>query len=1069
MRNITHSQQKTNYSQSTRGITDASRLNPCGICGATKPKCGYSTAYENWLCYRCGSGGGLKEEVDASGDTYWVLSTNTEQLDQERLFRSSSIVSADTLHSVYSAMNAWLPLTKEQEKHLFERGFTRDELDLLAYAGLPPPNKRRDIRDDLQRQFGGQTLLGVPGFYLEQVNNKSMVYLGGYEGILVPVRNSQGQIVLQQTRRMGEVKPKWFILSCKNGVTGSPQVHVPSVGMRWNDGNETVIIEGPLKADYVKLRTGVHAVGCIGVDQWSSALEFMRKERTTGAVSISWDMDYWAHKSTGKKGNPKILQTLYNLAINLLRDGREVVVWDWNDKYQANIDCKGIDDLIRHGKYDSLKKHSNNDAIAYIKRCAHECGLTLKEATHIPSETALNREIDTTKHSGSIRHGDSSGLSSKAAKQLAIRSGTLSPDELPGKKHVEMIRSVTTAQTELPKNIVDDSETEQQDNAKEAKPKRQRKQAPETPCELASEYEWIRTNGATAVSKDENSRRIIELLAQRLVGNESNTKEEYKRELTKRGYEHADTLYRLVVDKAKEIHHKQQAEKVHNAKKHGHTVFDRGDETELASQLYQDLGSNIQHDRGEFWRYSEKLGIWEVIDSHTLTMKIMGYAGSYTGPSLAPLKVGNHMVKGTIALLKELCGHTRKFFDNALPGVAFRDYFVTVDKRTHQIVKLPHSQENRATYALDLDYTDIPHTPKIDKFLSEVWNDLSPHEFTEQVELFKEWLGAAVMGVAYKHEKALFLLGNLKDQSKNGSNGKSATIKGLILPLFRGSDCSSVPPREWGRSFSMVPMARARLNFVTELTGEEFVTSDRFKQTTSGELQTYERKFHDAETIRYTCAQLFAGNETIETKDRSHGFWRRCLVIAYNRVFTSTEARVDIAQELQTELAQWASLVIQAYARLQARGHYTKSVATERNMLVIRRESTPERLFLDEYFNDLLMFEKGRVSGKKLYSAYTQWCRDNGHKAFSSTKFGRNIKEWLESVASNGVFYVGWKTEETEGLHNPSANPSVTLPVNLQGLEGLEGLEGLNQLTHEGQKEKCTSQGQTEDFVDVDL
>jgi hypothetical protein len=257
----------------------------------------------------------------------------------------------DTLHRVYSALLAALPLSTAHRDHLRRRGLPDDVIDRAGYRTLLLPGRARMARE-LRERFGDQ-VLRVPGFIVRQRDGRHYLTLAGAVGLLVPVRDTAGRVVALQVRRddTGDGPRYSWVSSTRYGGPGpGTPIHVP-LGLT-GPCPLVRITEGALKADVASALSGLPTIGTAGVSSWQPALPILRE---LGAVTLRLALDADAHDK------PAVARALAALAEALAAEGLAVELERWPAPY------KGIDDALAAGAtIEVLRGDDARRAIAEI-------------------------------------------------------------------------------------------------------------------------------------------------------------------------------------------------------------------------------------------------------------------------------------------------------------------------------------------------------------------------------------------------------------------------------------------------------------------------------------------------------------------------------------------------------------------------------------------------------------------------------------------------------------------------------------------------------------------------------
>jgi hypothetical protein len=312
------------------------RSHPCAVCA--KPDYCTVTADGGLAACRRIASGAWKSKIDKAGAPVYL-----HRLDGTAAAPSApppppggpapDRADADTLHRVYTALLAALPLSATHREALGRRGLIDAEIDARGYATLPVRGRAR-VAAELRERFGA-AVLRVPGIVPRERDGRRFLSLAGPAGLLVPVRDVAGRVVALLVRRDGDADgPRYVYLSSRKGGGPGPgaPVHVPRGVVAPAD--VVRVTEGPLKADVAHALTGQPTVGLPGAAAWRPALPILR-ELGTHTVRLALDADA-AEKAP-------VARALAALAAALPAAGLAVELERWPAAH------KGIDDALAAG------------------------------------------------------------------------------------------------------------------------------------------------------------------------------------------------------------------------------------------------------------------------------------------------------------------------------------------------------------------------------------------------------------------------------------------------------------------------------------------------------------------------------------------------------------------------------------------------------------------------------------------------------------------------------------------------------------------------------------------------
>ena len=442
-----------------------------------------------------------------------------------------------------------------------------------------------------------------------------------------------------------------------------------------------------------------------------------------------------------------------------------------------------------------------------------------------------------------------------------------------------------------------------------------------------------------------------------------------------------------------------------------------GDHVEIARKLIDQLraeagtAASPVFDRGVLRNYDPTSGLWRDVPRHVLTQRVAAFSGAAIprGETVAKLKLKSHDIAGTINVIYELVARPG-FFDAAPVGVTFANGFVRLDPADPTRLELAgHSPDHRATYALAFDYDPAAEAPGWQRFLDDVFthpSELVPEDQGgattaeraalavdrhQRIDVLEEWIGACLLGTVVKYQVVIALHGE-------GSNGKSVFLE-VVRNLFSPALVRSIRPQKWSDKFTTAGLDGCLVNMVNEVPATEISASDVFKSMIAGDAIGGEKKYKDPYTFKPRAGHIFAFNKFPGTDDQSHGFWRRWIVLLFERLFDERNANKNLTAALTTpdELCGIAARVLRAVARLEARGHLVIPASAEDAKAEWRMDADQVMQFVAECCDtchlthtqdcgaedDLchaMHCERHRVDKEDLYPLYQAWAKACGNK-----------------------------------------------------------------------------------------
>lgn len=390
---------------------------------------------------------------------------------------------------------------------------------------------------------------------------------------------------------------------------------------------------------------------------------------------------------------------------------------------------------------------------------------------------------------------------------------------------------------------------------------------------------------------------------------------------------------------------------------------------------------------GLAYRYDDRTGAWQPVAQLDLLRDIqeMNHGRYYTEER----KAGSPDVKTSYLMMGPraqndvaTCITRMKFPDdtqfatNPGRGIAFPNGYITVDKNGPAITQ--NKPENYATASLPFHYDPDAKAPHFEEMLNQLFKD-DPDREAKKLAL-AQFYGACLFGRATKFERCFILLGG-------GSNGKSTFMEVMQDTLFQRT-ARSVSPERWDHEYYIASLHGARLNTVSEIPSSDVFGSEKFKLVITGDEQTGRNPTEKPFSFRPVAGHVFSANEMPSTGDVNPGFWRRFLVVPFNRNFTGGK-RENIKDPIVNNEApgvlNWA---IKGLVDALNRGGYVIPDSHTMAMAEWKRTADAVVDFIESCCDKS---ESEPTSVAELYEEYKVWALATGHRIMAAVTFGKRL------------------------------------------------------------------------------
>jgi putative DNA primase/helicase len=395
------------------------------------------------------------------------------------------------------------------------------------------------------------------------------------------------------------------------------------------------------------------------------------------------------------------------------------------------------------------------------------------------------------------------------------------------------------------------------------------------------------------------------------------------------------------------------------------------DQIRIARQTLQNIGTDkIIYVDQFFWLWNDS-GVWRKADDRSIKQRVVGSVEQ------ANLSVSAALVNGIAELVKTEAFRENHHFNCGDPEVVnCPSGELTLKNGRWQLAG--HKIEHYRTTQIPVWFDETATAPLFCRFLDQIY--MGDADSTQKVAATLELLGYSLMSHT-KYEKFALLIGN-------GANGKSVLL-GVLEALCGIENVSGVQPSKFDNPFQRSHMQYKLANIVTELKQGEIIADAELKAITSGEPATVEYKNKDPFVMRPYATCWFGTNHLPHTRDFSDAFFRRAIILRFNKVFKENERDPYLLDKLKAELPGILKLCLEAYAKALSFG-FTNPPSSVATVFEWRLEADQVSQFVDDVCQ---IGVDHSVQSSFLFQGYQSWAINNGvRKTLGSKSFVQRLE-----------------------------------------------------------------------------
>lgn len=327
----------------------------------------------------------------------------------------------------------------------------------------------------------------------------------------------------------------------------------------------------------------------------------------------------------------------------------------------------------------------------------------------------------------------------------------------------------------------------------------------------------------------------------------------------------------------------------------------------------------------------------------------------------------------------------RKWFDDStFKKINFKNG--VLDLKTKEL--FPHSMSYGFFYCLPYDYDPNAVCPTFDQHLKDITCDDE-----ELQNILLEFMGYAISNDEPWAQKALILTGE-------GNNGKSTFVKTLYNLVGPGS-YSDIKIDQFGNQQNLANIEGKLFN-ISDETPEKLYKSNHFKNITAGGNETIKRLYVQPYSIKVRAKLIVLCNDLPQSKDTTHGFFRRLLIVPFDRIFTAKDEDPFISQKLESELSGILNRILARYEILLKNKRFLESARVKASVKDYMESNDPIRDWLSQCNYHFTADDKDFVTFTKLYESYKNFCLYNSYSILPTRSFSTKLKQIDKSFATYG-------------------------------------------------------------------
>jgi putative DNA primase/helicase len=165
---------------------------------------------------------------------------------------------------------------------------------------------------------------------------------------------------------------------------------------------------------------------------------------------------------------------------------------------------------------------------------------------------------------------------------------------------------------------------------------------------------------------------------------------------------------------------------------------------------------------------------------------------------------------------------------------------------------------------------------------------------------------------------------------------------------------------------------------------------------------------------------VFAVNTLPRVDDKTDGYYRRILIVPFERVFKEEEQNKMLKFELVAEQDGIFIWCLEGLKRLRARGYFKESEKMRKEVATHRKNNNSVLLFVEDRCSLItestkIKDDSYKITKDNLYKTYAEWCKEGNHHPLNKNNFGSGLKALFKGIITEvrdaeARWWVGIKT-----------------------------------------------------------
>lgn len=315
----------------------------------------------------------------------------------------------------------------------------------------------------------------------------------------------------------------------------------------------------------------------------------------------------------------------------------------------------------------------------------------------------------------------------------------------------------------------------------------------------------------------------------------------------------------------------------------------------------------------------------------------------------------------------------------------------------------PHTPEHLSRVLLPIEYQEPSHKINDETIFEDIEKNLEntlflkflKSSFTVNGKLrrndFETVLEIISSTIIKRHvdEKAFMFLGH-------GDNGKSVCL-GYIRSMIGEKNVSGITLQDIADDrFMRADLNGMSANIFTDLEQNELRHTGKIKAITSNEGIQVQKKYGQPFTLYPFCKLMFSCNRFPRVFDQSQGFFRRWIIVKWERNFEKDPERDERLKEKLAENQEEKSLVFSCLVRLANKLNKVGKFTHSKEWQTVQNEWNANADPLDDFVSNYIIDSEFNKGVRETYQFYKEITLTKQERPLGIGQFGKAFREYYD-------------------------------------------------------------------------